>query len=256
MFGFLIKKAFFDTWDHLLPAIGVNLVFIAILAIPILLPPALVEIQPVAGIVALVAGILLLFVFLGGASTFAQEVVDYHSIEARSLLRGARSQYRTSLVFGLLVLLHLTLVGIALPVYSQMGNLFGLFAMAILFWLSVIWMLMWVYIHPVRGRLNVETLKVLKKSFLLVLDNPFYSLFVGLGGVVILVVSLFTAFLLPGIAGVMIWVHAAVKLRLYKYDYLEEHPEKGPIPWDVLLYDDRERVGKRTLRGMIFPWKE
>ncbi len=256
MFGFLIKKAFFDTWDHLLPAIGVNLLCIAVFAVPILLPPALAEVNVVVGIVALIAGILLLFVVFGGASVFSQAVVDYRSIEIRELLHGALAQYRTSLILGVLALVHLTLIAIALPVYTQMENLFGLFALAILFWLSVIWFLMWVYMYPIRGRLNANTGAVLKKAFLLVLDNPLFSLLVGLGAVFILVVSLFTAFLLPGIAGVMIWIHAAVKLRLYKYDYLEEHPGKGPIPWDELLYDDRERVGKRTLRGMIFPWKE
>ena len=49
-----------------------------------------------------------------------------------------------------------------------------------------------------------------------------------------------------------------MKLRLYKYDYLEENPDakRNDIPWDALLIDERERVGKRTLRGMIFPWKE
>jgi hypothetical protein len=28
------------------------------------------------------------------------------------------------------------------------------------------------------------------------------------------------------------------------------------VPWDALLAEDREQVGVRTLRGMIFPWKE
>ena len=45
---------------------------------------------------------------------------------------------------------------------------------------------------------------------------------------------------------------------MYKYDWLEANPEanRKKIPWDALLMDDKERVGKRTLRGMIFPWKE
>jgi hypothetical protein len=44
---------------------------------------------------------------------------------------------------------------------------------------------------------------------------------------------------------------------MYKYDYLEKNPgDRRRIPWDALLVEDRERVGKRTLKGMIFPWKE
>jgi hypothetical protein len=43
-----------------------------------------------------------------------------------------------------------------------------------------------------------------------------------------------------------------------KYDYLEENPraDRKHIPWETLLREERERVGKRTLKGMIFPWKE
>ena len=73
-----------------------------------------------------------------------------------------------------------------------------------------------------------------------------------------LVVSFFTALLLPGIATIMLWWNIAFKLRLYKYDWLEQNPgaNRRRVPWDALLVEDRERVGKRTLKGMIFPWKE
>ena len=69
---------------------------------------------------------------------------------------------------------------------------------------------------------------------------------------------------------------------MYKYDFLEERQQASAdqtsadqegtdegqveqaggkrrrvrIPWDALLAEDREQVGVRTLRGMIFPWKE
>ena len=65
-------------------------------------------------------------------------------------------------------------------------------------------------------------------------------------------------FLVPGVATILLFYQVAFKLRLYKYDYLETHPNARPkdIPWADLLYTDRERVGPRSLRGMIFPWKD
>ncbi len=44
---------------------------------------------------------------------------------------------------------------------------------------------------------------------------------------------------------------------MFKYDYLESHPEvnRRQIPWEELLFDEREKIGPRTLRGMIFPWR-
>ena len=64
--------------------------------------------------------------------------------------------------------------------------------------------------------------------------------------------------MLPGLTTVLLWANVGLKLRLIKYDYIESHPDanRKQIPWDALLVDEKERVGKRTLKGMIFPWKE
>jgi hypothetical protein len=98
----------------------------------------------------------------------------------------------------------------------------------------------------------------LRKCFIVFFDNTFFAVLLGIGSVAILIGSFFTALLIPGLAGLILWHQVGLKLRLYKYDYLEENPEanRKQIPWDALLIDDRDRVGKRTLRGMIFPWKE
>ncbi len=88
--------------------------------------------------------------------------------------------------------------------------------------------------------------------------------------------------LLPGPASAVLLLTVAFKLRMYKYDFLETRQQASAdqegedagqveqaggsdagrrrrrvrIPWDALLAEDREQVGVRTLRGMIFPWKE
>ena len=52
------------------------------------------------------------------------------------------------------------------------------------------------------------------------------------------------------------------RIRLYKYDYLEEHPElttkkeRKQIPWEDLIYEDRANLGPRGLKALLFPWKE
>ena len=44
--------------------------------------------------------------------------------------------------------------------------------------------------------------------------------------------------------------------------YLEEHPElttkkeRKNIPWEELIYEDRETLGPRKLRSFLFPWKD
>jgi hypothetical protein len=121
----------------------------------------------------------------------------------------------------------------------------------------IFWILAFQYFFSIQARLDKKFSKILKKMFLLLLDNPLFTIGLLIGTLVTFAVSVFTAFLLPGITSIFLWWNVALKLRLYKYDYLEKNPEaRRNIPWDALLTEDRERVGKRTLKGMIFPWKE
>ena len=50
---------------------------------------------------------------------------------------------------------------------------------------------------------------------------------------------------------------ATMKLLMKKYDFLEENPDatKKDINWEDLLYEDKQLVGPRSIKNMIFPWK-
>ncbi len=258
MFGFLIKKAFFDTWDNFIPAILVNLGFIAVLAIPMLLPQALAGVSPIFGVIAFALGVLALFIYAGGAMGVAKTIVNYQAPEWQTFTGALVAYLPVTITLGVLVALHAALLLVAVPVYSAMDNVAGLVAIAVLFWLSVIWWLSIQYVIPVRTRLADQIVPVFKKAFILSLDNTVFTAALAAGALVITGISFFTAFLIPGITGLAVWYQAALKLRIYKYDYLEENPgtSRKRVPWDALLYEERDRVGKRTLRGMIFPWKE
>lgn len=258
MFGFLIKKSFFDLWDNFLPAILINIGFIVVLTIPLLLPSATIAGGAALSIAILVVGVLIAFIYLGGVFVVAREITDYQSLTWSTLTDGIRDNLTSSLFLGGIFVLHAFLLSVAVPVYTGLGNLVGLLALAFLFWMSVIWLLTAQYFLPIRVKLDNGIKKSLRKSFLLSFDNTGFTISLAIGAVVIILMSIFTAFLFPGIAGLAIWFQSALRLRMYKYDYLDEHPEEDrrSIPWDALLYDERERVGKRTLRGMIFPWKE
>ncbi len=258
MFGFLIKKTFFDLWDHFLPAIIVNLGCIVLLSIPLLLPSVAAGGGTAAAIAVLCAGVFIVFIFLGGVYSIAGEITNYATPTWGTFITGVKTYLPVTVTLGGIAIAHVFLITVGIPVYLAMNNAVGLIAVAFLFWMSVIWVVTAQYVLPVRGRLDRNLKKVLKKSFLLSFDNVLFSVAVALGSVVIIAISVFTALLFPGIMGLAIWHHGAVKLRLYKYDYYEENPEasRSDIPWDALIFDDRERVGPRTLRGMIFPWKE
>lgn len=258
MFGFLIKKAFFDTWDNFLPIVLYNIGFIALLAIPAALPSALAATGPAVQLTVLVVGVLTLFLYLAGLFGVARAISTYEQPTLRLFVDSVRTHGAAALAFGGMFVLHLALLSLAVPFYAATGEWLGLFSLAVLFWVSVAWWLAFQYLLPLRTRLGDRIGKCLRKSLLLVFDNVLFSIGLAIGALVIAVISVITAMLVFGPGGLAVWYQDALKLRMLKYDYIEENPDRSrrAIPWDALLIDERERVGKRTLRGFIFPWKD
>jgi hypothetical protein len=85
-----------------------------------------------------------------------------------------------------------------------------------------------------------------------------FCFFTLIHNLVVLVLSGFAAFLFPGPAGLLLFLDEGLRLRLIKYDWLEANPDadRRNVPWDTLLIDEREKTGSRSLRGLIFPWKD
>jgi len=258
MLLFMVKKAFFDMWDHFLSVVIMNLGFILLLTVPLLLPSVLVDLSVVAAIASQVIGGLLVFIYAGAISLAARDIANYERPEFKKVLDYLKETWKSSLILGLIWLAVVLVVVIGVPVYANMGILLGLAAIVFLFWAILIWTLSSQFYFPIRAQLDDKVGKIIRKSFVIFFDNTFFTIALGIGSLVVIAGSMFTALLLPGITGLLIWHQVALRLRLYKYDYLEENPDanRKDIPWDALLIDEKERVGKRTLRGMIFPWKE
>lgn len=259
VFGFLIKKAFFDWWDAFLPATVVNLGFVLVLLVPSLLPSAVVGFGAVAAYAVFVPSVLLVFVYLGGVSAVAHEIAEYRSVSWSAFAGGVRASIPVALSFGGIAIVHVALLIVAVPVYViELGGMVGMLALSILFWISLAWFLAALFIFPASRRLAARPRTALSRAFMFALDNPLFAFATAIVGVVMMVASVFTALLIPGIVGLFVLLEDAMKLRMYRYDWLRENPtgKRRDVPWDELLYDDRDRIGKRSLRGMIFPWKD
>jgi uncharacterized membrane protein YesL len=257
MVGFFIKKSFFDGWDHLFSLILLNLGFILVLYLGFVLPGSL---GAPGWAVAAVAAIALaaLSVWLSACVFALRGPSDFGSMHFRELWGFVKQGLVPGLQIGGIAVLGYFVVSVALPFYLQIGGIVGALAAGVIFWCAVILALALQYYLPLRARLGGGLRKNLRKSFLLFFDNPGFSIFLFLYNAATLVLSLLLAFLIPGFAGVALAQDVALRLRLYKYDWLEAHPEakRRDVPWDELLAEDRDLVGKRTLKGMFFPWKE
>jgi len=257
MFGFLIKKAFFDMWDNMFRILIMNLGYILIMGYFALFVPLT---APVTGlwVPVVVLGVGIFAVYTGIVSKMCSEIADYKQPGFADIPRFFKESFASSLILAVSLDAYIFVISVAFPFYSGLKNLAGPLAIALLFWVTVAWILASQYFFPIQSRLDRKFRKIFRKTFLVFFDNPGFSIGLFICSFIAFVLSAFTAFLLPGISTILLLWNAAFKLRLYKYDWLEQNPEanKRRIPWDALLVEDRERVGKRTLKGMIFPWKE
>jgi hypothetical protein len=262
MIGFLIKKTFFDLWDNLFRVALLNLGFIASVAVPVFVPGLLVGI-PVLSIITLVAGVLWCAVYLAAAAYSLKSVSDYGAFGFADFFQNLKQVWPTGLIMAALVIAFGFLITLVIPFYLDLSSLFGLFLAAVVFWSAVVGVLSFQFLFAIRTRLDTKLTKVVKKSFVFFFDNAGFCLFSFIHNAVLLVLSVFLAFLFPGPAGILLYLDEAMRLRLLKYDWLEANPpapgepaRRRKIPWDALLIDERERTGTRTLKSFIFPWKD
>jgi uncharacterized membrane protein YesL len=257
MIGFFIKKSFFDGWDHLFSLILLNLGFIAVVGLGFVLPGSLGA--PGWLIIALIAvSLAAVSVWMSACIYALKGVSDFGSIHFSDIWGFVKQGLVPGLQVGGLLVAGYFVLRTGLPFYLQIGGILGALAAGVIFWCAVILVLALQFYIPLRARLGGGLRKNLRKSFVIFFDNPGFSIFLFLYSAVTLALSIFIAFLLPGFSGVALAQNVALRIRLYKYDWLEEHPEanRREVPWDKLLEEDRDLVGKRTLKGMFFPWKE
>ncbi|HAH61259.1 MAG TPA: hypothetical protein DCL73_04095 [Treponema sp.] len=261
MYLFFIKKNFCDGWDNMLSIIIPNLVVLGVIlgftslmyvfqnAVPVVI--ALVFLM-------LIAISILTFAFGDSAVQIANfstaHIADYFKAIPGSLKDGA--------LFGLLIGAICTASYIAIPFYFAQKSLFGIFVGALFTWVVLFALLALQWFAAIRALMHNDFKKCLRKCFIIFFDNTGFSLFTAFYNLILFALSILMVGLMPSAAGIMLSQVNALRLRLYKYDYLEKHPElKTPkerryIPWSDLLEDDKEALGPRSFKSFIFPWKE
>jgi hypothetical protein len=257
MIRFFIHKAFFDGWDNLFKLAALNVGFLLVSGVFILGPDLAGAPLPL-----ILTGFLLTLAASGiwwaACVQALSKVADYQEVGIQEFRRALREGLVPGLQFSAMAAALVVILAVAFPFYLGRGDALSIVALGIIFWSALGAMLTLQYYLPLRARLGGGFRRNLRKSFYLMMDNPLFSLFLLVYNTLVLIISMFLAFLVPGPAALALNLDVAVKLRLYKYDWLEANPDSRDkkIPWFELLVEDKERVGKRTLKGMIFPWKD
>jgi len=260
MIGFFIRKTLYDLWDNMFKVVVLNLGFLAATAIPVFLPALAARFIPSTALeMALSAfGILVCSVYLAASAFSIRAISDYGSFSFGDFLRSFKAAWPAGLVMGFLIFLLYMVITIIFPFYLSIESLFGLVFSAIVFWVTIFGLISFQFYFTVYVRLGSKINKSIKKCLIISLDNSGFSLFVLLHNTVVLIISIVFVFLFPGPVGVLLYLDEALRLRLLKYDWLENNPgaNRRKIPWDAILIEEREKTGTRSLRNFIFPWKD
>ena len=261
MISFFIKKWFFDLWDNLLPALIMNILFLLPVGAFLILPSI---VAPVGLFLAFTVSLICqmgTFLLIGVYNRFTLDFVIGGAFQVSKLKNYFRTSWLPSIVLGAILYGLAIFLQIGIPFYTNFNQIIGLIVTIFMFWLTFFSLMAVQFYWPLNAQIEPSTKKLFKKSFILVFDNPAFSLIMLLGSIVIIAFSLLTLSIFPGITGLILWFQVGLKLRMYKYDYLETVDSTQPrhkiqIPWDSLLAMEREKVGPRSLKGMFFPWKE
>ena len=262
MVGFLIKKTFFDLWDNMFRIVLLNLGFIVSLTIPVIIPGYIPI--PLLSIVVMALGVFWCFVYLAATALSVKAVSDYGVFGFADFIAGLKAGWPAGLVMTLASFVFFLVLRIIIPFYLDMNSIAGLLLAALIFWTLILALIAFQFFFAIRARLDTKPIKIIKKCFIIFFDNPGFSVFSLLYTLVTLAASLIFALLLPGPAGLLLFLDEGLRLRLLKYDWLETVPQdsspvplrRRSIPWDALLIEEREKTGTRTIRNLIFPWKD
>ncbi|QTQ11170.1 hypothetical protein HRI96_02545 [Treponema parvum] len=262
MYGFYLKKNFCDGWDNAGQLIIVNLVIILYAVLAFFVLTLVAPLNSALGMSAFIVACGGAAILVTAYSEHAYRIACFETIPISDFFSAIPKCAKDGFLFGVLCGTLGSACFIGIPGYLSMKNPVGLVLGAMLFWLGIIGALSLQWFIPLRAAMHDDFKKCLKKCFLIFFDNTFFSIFVGIYTFLLFLLSFFLFFLIPSVSGILLAQTNALRLRLYKYDYLEQHPElktrseRKNIPWDELIAQDKETLGPRRFRSFIFPWKD
>ncbi len=261
MFFFIIKKNFCDGWDNLLSVIVANLVFL-FTGIGLVLLNAFAISNMLLALLAFVFSAVVLSIEAFAFSDSAAHIANFEGIHILDFFKAIPGVLKDGTLFGLLNSAVFLISSFSIKYYFGMQTLFGFALGCGLVWIDFFYLLAIQWFIPIRGLMHNNFRKCLKKCFIILFDNTGFTLAYSLYNLILLILSVVCIGFFPSMSGILIGNTNALRILLYKYDYLEEHPElktkkeRRQIPWEDLIAEDREILGPRKLRSFLFPWKD
>lgn len=260
MLRFFIKKNFCDGWDNIFSIFISNFV-IMVVSIGLASIISIIAKNNIFafGLIGII--IIAVCVFVVAYGTISADIADFRSVYIKDFFLAIPASIKDGIFLGILISASVAAFAVGIPFYMAQQSFFAFILAAMMIWLALIEIVILQWFVAVRSILRNDFIKCIKKCFIITFDNLGFSLFMLAYDILSIVISFFALGLVPSFAGITLGKVNALRLLLYKYDYLENHPElktareRRNIPWKELIKDDEETLGPRTLKSFIFPWK-
>lgn len=261
MFGFFIKKSFCDGWDNLFSLVLVNLMGLFLGVGFLYLINLAQNYDWLIYVIFYVATIVYSIIALAYGELSAK-IADFCGVNILDFFKAVPGVLLDAFLFGTLNYVIAIFSVIAFDYYFvTVQSMFGFLLGCMIMWIDILLLLSFQWFIPIRSIMHNNFRKCIKKCFIIFFDNTGFSILIGLYNLVMVAFSVVFIGFFPAVAGTVLADTNALRLRLYKYDYLEEHPElttkkqRRQIPWEDLIYEDRETLGPRKFKSFFMPWK-
>lgn len=259
MYGFFIKKNFCDGWDNIVSLVASNLVTLLVL-IGFLWVLTFTAGNAVLFLTVSFIGSMVLHIFILSYSGLAGDIANFNSVSVKDFFLAIPSSVKDGLLLGFFVWFSVTAYVVGIPFYFSQNSMASFLIGGIMIWISVFEFLILQWFVALRALMPEDSfLKILKKCAIITFDNFGFSVFMAVYDFFMLLFSILGLGILPSFSGITLAKTNALRLRLYKYDWLDEHPElrrkRNAVPWEELLQHDVDTLGPRTFKSFVFPWK-
>ncbi|MDR2510741.1 MAG: hypothetical protein LBC77_08880 [Spirochaetaceae bacterium] len=259
MIAFSIKKTFFDLWDNMFKIGALNLGFLISISLAVIVPTGITANRPIKILIFLL-GVLWCFIYAAAAARSLSVISDRGSFTFSLFVKNIRASIADALFSLLIFGIAAIVLCLVVPFYLKTGSFAGIVLAQTYGWFLLISIMVFQFFFAARTRLDGALPLSLKKLVMIFFDNPLFCIASLIICIIGIVLSVFTVFLFPGPAGILLYLDEAFRLRLLKYDWLESQNDKTDakraVPWNDILEEEREIIGNRGLKNLIFPWKD
>ena len=180
MFGFIIKRNFFDGWDNLLSVIMCNVIFL-FAGIGLVLLNALASKAAVLTVLSFVFTFIVLSILIFAYSDTAAHIANFDGIHYLDFFKAIPGVLKDATLFGLMNAAVVMISSFSIRYYfMEMQSLAGVALGAAIVWIVVFYLLAMQWFIPIRLLMHNDFKKCLKKSFIILFDNTGFTLAMAL----------------------------------------------------------------------------